>query len=403
VKVKLDQSQSVDPNTNKSNNGCYVWYGEALSSESPFVAVYGPDDMNNLKHEIKRDSETVKHNAKEIADNACEYIDSVVFYFPGKLRWVRLWALPQQKHVPTVSGNVAPEQTAWYGAIQRASEGPGGTDVLISWNFAPGTGPQKYGAYSNLQPLFHIGNEDRDNWLGLSSLVDLDTRTTGRLNPDSVTNTLVYMKGSPSSHKGSSCSSEGPSCSFSFRPPILDLRTGLEYASGANVLNWIASVAVRTTFAARFWQMEKYSSSFSPTVGFEAGHNLVYSGSPAGANYGIARWVVGADAGTRTYPYRLAGLLGSKPYTVTGSFRVRFPLVAEDFTTNVGQSPNLTLSQNLTTRPRVYGKVELSQPLSRIVSASVLYQYGDLPPAFRFFGHTFAVSVRVSSPGDYEH
>lgn len=114
--------------------------------------------------------------------------------------------------------------------------------------------------------------------------------------------------------------------------------------------------------------------------------------------------MVGADAGYRIYFYHWAWLFGSKPYTINASFRTRFPIEREVFTENIVTSSKVSaLCQTFDTRPRVYGRVELSQPLTRTLTASVLYQYGDLPPAFRFFGHTFSVSLRATSPTDYAH
>jgi len=408
VTVKLDPSLSADPDEppDEPKDGCYVWYATALTSDSPFVAIYGPDDMNSLKHEIKRDPEVVKQFFEDIAKNACTHIDSVAFYFPGQLRWVQLWAYPKAErgNVPRVSGNVPPPgpPVGFYkvaDAVLTAFERPGGTDVLVSWNYSPSAGPQKVGAYSNLQPLFHIGNSSGNNWLGLASLVDVDTRTTGASNPDSIINSFVYLSQLPLPERKWKY--------LSLRPSLIDVRTGFEYARNVGMLNEVSSVSVRTTFATRFWGTEKDSISFSPTAGFEVGKNLFndIAPKPSYESYGLFRWVVGADAGYRVYPYRFAWLLGSKPYTVSASFRVRFPEESEVFTENILNAKGNAVipSQTLDTRPRIYGRVELSQPLSRILAATVLYQYGDLPPAYRFFGHAFSFGLRASSPTDYEH
>src|SRR5579863_7927889 len=39
---------------NLSFEGCYAWYADVFSTASPYVAMYTPDDMNNLKHAILR-------------------------------------------------------------------------------------------------------------------------------------------------------------------------------------------------------------------------------------------------------------------------------------------------------------------------------------------------------------
>jgi hypothetical protein len=362
--------------------------------------------MNSLEHEIKRDPEVVKRFFEDIAKNACTHIDSITFYFPGRLRGVYLWAYPkaQRGHVPRVSGNAPPEEplVGFYKVADAALTGferPGGTDVLVSWNYSPSAGPQKVGTYSNLQPLFHIGTSFGNNWLGLASLVDVDTRTTGAANPDSIINSFVYLSQLPLPERQWNY--------LSLRPSLIDVRTGFEFAPNVGMLNEVSSVSVRTTFATRFWGTERDSISFSPTEGFEVGKNLFndIAPKPSYESYSIFRWVVGADAGYRVYPYRFAWLLGSKPYSVSASFRVRFPEEPEAFTENyLNAKGNAVIpSQTLDTRPRIYGRVELSQPLSRTLAATVLYQYGDLPPAFRFFGHAFSVGLRASSPTDYEH
>lgn len=407
VTVQLnDLNDTKYLNPNRPNNGCYAWYGEAFSSSSPYVAIYGPNDTNNLKHELKREPTTVIGHATEIAGDACTYVDYVVFYFSGKLRWVHLWVLPRHPSVPNVSGKLLdtsglvdpPLFRRAFGAIQQASEGPAGTDVLVSWNLSPTSKPQKYGVYSNLQPLFHFGNVNSNDWTGLASLVDVDTRTTGALNPDSIVNTFVYI------HRFSSSETPNQDDPRSARLPMLDIRSGLEYARGADVLNEISSVSASTTFSARSWNTEKRALSFSPTLGFEVGRNLFNGASSSHSSYSIFRWVAGADAGTRIYPYKLAWLFGSKPYSASASFRVRLPIERELLTENTLTGSEITaLSECLTTRPRIYGKIELSAPLSRILTATLLYQYGDLPPAFRFFGHSFGLSLRASSPTDYEH
>ena len=91
-------------------------------------------------------------------------------------------------------------------------------------------------------------------------------------------------------------------------------------------------------------------------------------------------------------------LLGTKPYTLGGIFRARFPTTSEEFIT-VFKSKNYPI---LDTRARLYGRAELTIPLSKILSTAVVYQYGDLPPAFLFFGHTISVSLTISGPVDSE-
>jgi hypothetical protein len=177
------------------------------------------------------------------------------------------------------------------------------------------------------------------------------------------------------------------------RPAILTFKSGAEYALDTGALNQINSLGLRLPVA--FTKDSRVT--ITPTFGFEAGRNFETE-SAVPVSTGIFRWLVGTDASYRFRPY-WPWLFGTKPYTLSGTFRARFPRTSEEFSTVY----NNTTQYSADTRTRIYGRAQLSIPLSRILALSVNYQYGDLPPAFLFFGHTITLSLTAISPTDYEH
>ncbi len=263
---------------------CYAWYAEAFTSGSPYVALYTPDDMNNLRHSVLR----VAPSAATDAPQDCSTIRAITFQFPGRVRWVRMWAYPKLDGVAEVSGDLNPQAGApsasassdsgllerasdwtakWLRPLSKAIEAPGGIDVLGSWTFAP-HGIQKWGVFANLQPLFHVGSAEANTFIGASVLMDIDIRTTGALNPDSIIGGFTYA------WRPKSINHEIPLSDLFYVPPMVVLQTGLEFARGSNTLNQVTSLTAGPTFVMRKWEPAKNLASFSPIIGTEVGHNF---------------------------------------------------------------------------------------------------------------------------------
>lgn len=395
------------------DKACYAWRGKELSSIAPYVQLFASSDMNALSHSISYDASM---DPTADADCRCKNINSVTFTFLGKIFWVRLFAYPHEDHKDdiTLSDPLAPKPEPSQGFkslvqwLQTTTEAPGATDIQLQYT-SSFKGQQKLGLYSNLQYLFYVGGQGDDGnhrfgsrWFGVSSLVARDNR--GVQDPDSTINTLTFMTFVNAKERecnGEQSGSYGDilDCSkFQIRPEILELRTGTEYALDTGALNQINSVAAR--FPMAFGSMSTFT--FSQIYGIEGGRNFITEGHLAGS-YGIFRGVLGSDASYRFRPHP-AWLFGSNPYTLTGIFRARLPAIAEEFSTLIQNKKTNTETYNqiLDTRLRPYGRAELTIPLTRIVSTAVVYQYGDLPPAFLFFGHTISASIKISGPADSE-
>jgi hypothetical protein len=391
---------------------CYSWRATVFSTLSPYVQLYAPEDIQTLKHGIAFDDSAAPDDPLQ----RCSHISAVTITFPGYVEWIQLFEQTPTDAAPPLTDPFAPAAAAPSSlkklaqAVQSRTEGPGASNVQIGWS-PSFNGPQKVGVYSNLQYLINIPNknQNRNQWIGMSSLIDRDNR--GAQNPDSTINTIAYMAflptpehhceedPNPARERGRIIPEKGAKgdifdCGrFKIRPAIVEARTGAEYALDTGALNQINSLAVYFPIA-----LFKLSAvTLTPMFGFEAGRNFVTEANLS-APAGVFRGLTGTD-GSYRFKGHPSWLLGTKPFTLSGTFRARFPATSEEFTTIYNMKNLATLS----TRARIYGRAEFSVPLSRILSASAIYQYGDLPPAFLFFGHTISIALKATSPTDYEH
>jgi hypothetical protein len=402
---------------------CYAWRAKELSTQWPYVQLYAPEDMNALPHTIEYEKTL---NANVSVEDRCKAVESVTFSFTGDVRWVRLFADDHQDHKDevTLSDPLAPnsEPSGRFKKLEKVvqkgetvTEAPGATDIQLQYtsNFSK---RQKMGFYSNSLYLLHVGpqevDEDHnrlfgDRWFGISSLIVRDNRQL--TNPDSTINTFTFMtylntlehdcRGRPNAFRSYGDLLDCPK--LQLRPVILDLRVGAEYALDTSALNQVNSGALHVPTA--FGSMS--SVTFSPMGGIETGWNLLSEAHlPAPPRF--FRWVAGSDASFRHKP-PFPTLLGSKPYTLSGIFRARRLTTPEEFIPKETMTPHttdgVTYIRSLDRkRLRLYGRAELGIPLSRIVSTAIVYQYGDLPPAFSFFGHTISIAVKISGPADSE-
>jgi hypothetical protein len=385
--------------------GCYSWSAKVFSTLSPYVQLYAPEDLATIKHQMEYDD--LPH---PVGTEKCEKIQAVTFVFQGNVEWIRLFIQPSTEAAPALTDTFEPGSGSasllkkLAQKAQSKSEAGGATNVQVGWT-PSFTAPQKVNVYSNVEYLFNIPNaeQNRNQWIGISSLIDRNNG--GAQNPDSTINTLEYMAFLPTPRGG--CDKHDRTqednknktgdiydCGgVEVRPAILTFKIGAEYALDTGALNQINSLGVRLPVA-----FTKSSAiTVTPTFGFEAGRNFETE-SDLHVSSDIFRWLVGTDASYRFRPYP-TWLLGTKPYTLSGTFRARFPRTNEEFSTIYNNATQYSAD----TRTRIYGKAQLSIPLSKILALSVNYQYGDLPPAFLFFGHTLTLSLTAASPTDYEH
>jgi hypothetical protein len=396
VRVVLKQEQ----------RGCYSWRANVFSTISPYVQLFAPEDMSSIKHQI----DYVDAVMSDTPTGRCKQIRAVTFVFDGNVEWIRLFADTVTEEAPALSDTLdtGAGSSSWLKRVvqklQTKTEAPGATNVQVGWS-PSFNGPQKVGVYSNDEYLLNIPNEyqNGNQWIGISSLIDRDNR--GAQNPNSTINTLTYMAFVPTPKHG--CKSDETKhtltqeskgdlydCGgFKMRPAIVTAKSGAEYALDSGALNQINSLGVRVPLA--FGSVSDFT--MSPAFGFEVGRNFITDANLP-VSTGIFRWLAGTDASYR-FGVHPRWLLGTKPYTLSGTFRARFPRTSEEFSTVYNSMTQYTTDR----RTRIYGRATLSVPLSKILSLSVLYQYGDLPPAFLFFGHTLSLSLTAASPTDYEH
>ena len=391
-----------------TKGGCYSWRANVFSTRSPYVQLYAPEDMSTVKHQI--DYAPHRPDVPDTPAGRCKHIEAVTFIFDGNVEWIRLFAEPSSEEAPALSDTLdagtasSSRPKRFVQKLQTITESPGATNVQVGWS-PSFNGPQKVGVYSNDEYLLNIPNkyQNSNQWIGISSLIDRDNR--GAQNPNSTINTLTYMAFLPtpkhpckSDERGETLTKESKGdlydCrGFKIRPAIVTVKSGAEYALDSGALNQINSIGVRVPFA--FGSVSYFT--MSPTVGFEAGRNFA-TDAKLPVSTGVFRWLAGTDASFR-FPVPFKWLLGTKPYTLSGTFRARFPRTSEEFSTVYNSMTQYTTDR----RTRLYGRATLSVPLSKILAVSVLYQYGDLPPAFLFFGHTLSISLTATSPTDYEH
>ncbi|HLW85907.1 MAG TPA: hypothetical protein VKR60_11890 [Candidatus Sulfotelmatobacter sp.] len=399
---------------------CYGWRAKELSMQSPYVQLYAPEDMDALPHTIKYKG-AVHTNAS--VEDRCKDIESVTFTFTGKVRWVRLFADDHDDHPHEVTLSdplpPAPEPSGWFKRfvqkVQTITEAPGATNIQLQYT-SSFNHQQKIGFYSNSLLLVPVGRQDHDGheshffgyrWFGISSLIARDNRQVQ--NPESTINTFTFMtylntpevdcEGKTKPHRPGDIL-DCPQ--FQMRPLILDVRTGAEYALDTSAINQVNSAALHLPMALGSMS----TVTFSPMGGIETGWNLVREAHlPTSQTF--FRWVVGSDASFRHKP-PFPWLLGSKPYTLSGIFRARFLTTSEEFipkeiSTQIGTQTSVRYPGRPDRKTRrLYGRAELGIPLSKIVSTAIVYQYGDLPPAFSFFGHTISVAVKIAGPADSE-
>jgi hypothetical protein len=369
--------------------GCYSWSAKVFSTLSPYVQLYAPEDIASVKHEIEYGI-----SAEPTSDDTdkCARIQTVTFAFQGHVEWIRLFVQPSSEDAPALSDTLTAESGSTSllkrvaQKLQSKTEAGGATNVQVGWS-PSFNGPQKVGVYSNLEYLFNIPNAEQNGtqWIGISSLIDRDNRSAQ--NPKSVINTVTYMA---FIHRRSDIKDLR---GIEIRPAILTVKTGAEYALDTGSLNQIDSLGLRLPIA--FTKNSAFS--VTPTFGFETGRNFV-TDSHMPVSAAIFRWVLGTD-GSYRFKVHPAWLLGTKPYTLNGTFRTRYPRTVEEFDTVYNSATQFSADK----RARLYGRAELSVPLSKILAVSALYQYGDLPPSFLFFGHTLSISLKATSPTDYEH
>jgi hypothetical protein len=387
-------------------NKCYSWRAVVFTASSPYVELLTVDDLTHIPHSFTT-NELVSSPETE---NRCMNLRSLTFKFPEKVEWIRLFADDPNGNLAALGDTYTPAQGAnsskfktFIKKVDSIVGAPGATAIQASWSPAF-NGPQKFGVYWNLQYLSNIGV--KNDWLGISSFLDIDNRSAQ--SPDSSVNTLTYIR-FLTSHDLYDSELNG----FKIRPLMVSAKTGAEYSLASDVINQISSATLQFTMVTGSVAHQESPFTLTPVAGVEAGANFENRSVTPSASK-IFRWVVGADASFRFSIPPLAWMLGNKPFTLSSTFRTRLPTTDEVFTTistvpampnavpPVNNSSTITF-ENPNRRARIYARSELSFPLSKLLSLSVTYQYGDLPPAFRFFGHTVSISAKASSPADYEH
>jgi hypothetical protein len=403
-----DGKTTVTVNLAPEARACYSWRAVLFSTRSPYVEILAVDDLNSVPHTFTVDEVNLQNsvitNGQSTTEERCKNLASISFEFPKDVKWVRLFADTPTEYLapladvsrPSPNSAKVPSIVKHWNSIAGA---PGATAIQASWS-PSFNGPQKLGVYWNLHYLENI--RGKNQWLGISSFLDIDNR--GQQNPDSAINTITYVAFLTQKDLWDYCAEQKDPCKdsylygFKIRPLTLTLRSGAEYALASDVLNQISTASLQATFVWRKIANQESPITFTPLVGIEGGVNIGNRAiAPSADN--VFRWLAGADASYRFRIPKASWLLESKPFTLIGTFRARRPTTDEVFTT-VSSGGTLETPDK---RTRVYARSELSFPLMKFFSLSVLYQYGDLPPAFRFFGHTIGLSVKANSPSDYEH
>jgi hypothetical protein len=118
--------------------------------------------------------------------------------------------------------------------------------------------------------------------------------------------------------------------------------------------------------------------------GFEAGHNYRHKLNQNEGLGNLWRWKFGANA----YFIALNPPV-FKRIDFSTEYKVRLPQTSEPFTQTINDKDITTLEK----KPRHYVGSNLDLMFSDALGVSLKYQYGSLPPAFKFVNHTASVGL----------
>lgn len=124
--------------------------------------------------------------------------------------------------------------------------------------------------------------------------------------------------------------------------------------------------------------------AFDFMAGFEAGHNYRHKLNENEGLGNLWRWKFGANA----YFVALNPPV-FKRVDFSTEYKVRLPRTSEPFTQTINDKEITTLEK----KPRHYVGSNLDFMFSDALGISLKYQYGSLPPAFKFVNHTTSLGL----------
>ena len=244
------------------------------------------------------------------------------------------------------------------GKIYVSANGKKDANIYLSGNAvaAPGSGP-KYSIDAKLSYLHFIG--PLGSFGGIASVI---AEQGSDVDPDSITAAASYEK----------------VFAFPSGTGIIlqsDL-VGGEFDRKGNNSNLVSTVNGKLVLPSAEFGTGHYGT-VDIVAGFEGGHNYKNNITTDGIG-GFWRWLVGADAYIHA---RKAAVFHEITFSL--EWRLRLPREAEMFSRGIEQS--------LTTKPRHHVQSSIDFMLSKVVGISLKYEYGSLPPAFKFVDDKLSV------------
>lgn len=169
---------------------------------------------------------------------------------------------------------------------------------------------------------------------------------------------------------------------------------GGEFSREDTTRNLIAGLIVRQSV--RFNEFTPKTQFFPRLwigLGMEGGKNYKNLLTPTNGLGAIARGYGSADFNLDFYPkHHAASIPYFKSITLSSSYRVRIPALAESYTYTTGTTDNPYLSR----KAAHHVTSELDYNFTDDFAATVTHEYGYLPPVFRLVDHKVTIGLKYS-------